>query len=113
MRGFCNWKDGTLGIRSHESSACHADAVETVVTLPSTTVDVGELSHQYARQKVNNRHALYQIFTSIKYLSRQGLSLRGDRDESDGNLSQLLRMKANDVAILMEWLKRKENIKMK
>ena len=34
--------------------------------------------------------------------------MRGDGDESDGNLQQLLRMKAADD--LADWLKRKENV---
>jgi hypothetical protein len=68
------------------------------------------LGNEFTRQKVKNQHALYQIITSIKYLCRQGLALRGDRDESDSNLRQLLKLKAEDDVILMEWLKRKENV---
>ena len=68
-----------------------------MVTLPSTTRDIGEqLSQQHAAQKMKNRQALYQILSSIKFLSRQGLALRGDGDESDGNLHQLLQMKAEE-----------------
>lgn len=37
-------------------------------------------------------------------------SMRGDNSESDGNLQQLLRMKAVDSPNLAEWLKRKENV---
>ncbi len=36
--------------------------------------------------------------------------MRGDGDESDGNLQQLLRMKAEEDPNLAEWLKRKENV---
>lgn len=110
-RGFSNWKDGTVSFKKHERSACHCEAVEVVVTIPSSTQDVGmQLSQQFAKQKENNRQALYQIMTSIKFLSRQGLALRGDKDESDGNLHQLLRMKAEADPNLAEWLIRKENV---
>ncbi len=44
--------------------------------------------------------------SSIKFLSRQGLAMRGDGNESDGNLQQLLRMKSEEDSNL----KRKENV---
>ena len=46
----------------------------------------------------------------MKYLSRQGLPFRGDKDESDSNIIQLLKMKAEVDPLLAEWLKRKENV---
>ena len=53
-----------FGFRPHERSACHHEAVEVVVTLPSTARDVDEqLSSQYARQKVNNQQLYYKIFS--------------------------------------------------
>lgn len=85
--------------------------MEVVITIPSTTRNVGELlSHQFATQKSTNRQCLYQILTCIHFLCRQGLALRGNKDESDSNLHQLLLMKARDDATLREWLKRKENV---
>ena len=111
-RGFSNWKDGTIAFRNHEKSASHREAVEVIVTLPATTRDIGEqLSQQHAAQKLKNRQALYQIISSIRFLGRQGLAVRGDGDESDGNFQQLLRMKAaEDDPNLAEWLQRKENV---
>jgi hypothetical protein len=82
-----------------------------IVTLPSTTRDIGEqLSQQHAAQKLKNRQALYQILSLIRFLGRQGLAVRGDGNESDGNFQQLLRMKAEDDPNLAEWLQRKENV---
>ena len=82
-----------------------------MVTLPATTRNIGELlSVQHAEQKAKNREALYQIVSSIRFLSRQGLAMRGDKDEADGNLKQLLRMKSEEDPNLAEWLKRKENV---
>ncbi len=48
--------------------------------------------------------------TVIKYLGCQGLPFRGDKEEYDSNVIQLLRMKAESDSILSEWLKRKENV---
>lgn len=110
-RGFCNWKDAIHSFRKHEKSVCHHEAVEVMITLPATTRDIGEqLSHQHAIQKEKNRDALYQIFSSVKYLCRQGLSLRGDGNEKDGNFIQLLLTKAEEDKNLSLWMKRKENV---
>ena len=82
-----------------------------MITIPSTTGDVdAQLSRQFATQKKNNQLALIQIMSSIQFLCRQGLPLRGDGDESDGNLQQVLRMKALRDPNLTEWLKRRENV---
>ena len=48
--------------------------------------------------------------SSIQFLSRQGLAIRGDGDESDSNLHQLLSMKAEEDSNLNDRLKRKENV---
>jgi len=96
-RGFSNWKDGTLSFKKHEKSSCHREAVEVMITLPATTCNVSELlSKQHAIQKIKNRDALFEIMSSIKYLCRQGLALRGDNE--DGNLTQLL-LKLNRIQI--------------
>ena len=42
-RGFKNWNDATHVFRCHELSSCHKEAIEMVVTLPSTIKHVGEL----------------------------------------------------------------------
>ena len=93
--GLGNWKDGTVAFRNHEKSASHHAAVEVVVIFLLTTRDIGkQLSKEHAAQKIQNRQALYHILSAIKFLNRQGLAIRGDGDESDGNLQQLLLMKA-------------------
>ncbi|XP_065643077.1 zinc finger MYM-type protein 1-like [Hydra vulgaris] len=66
------------------------------VTIPSTAPDVGELlSNQYAAQKQNNR---------------QELALRGDNEDQDGNLKQIVCMKAYSDTLLKDWLVKKDNV---
>lgn len=75
-----------------------------MITIPSTTGDVGaQLSREFATQKRKSSLALalIQILSSIKFLCRQGLPLRGDGNENDGNL-QVLRMKAKEDLNLCE-----------
>ena len=38
-----NWKDATVVFKSHQQSKFHKDAVDIVITIPSTTKDIGEL----------------------------------------------------------------------
>ena len=76
-KGFINWKDATVAFNSHQQTKCHKNAVDIVITIPSTTKDVGELlSKEHAKEKVINRRKFVKIVTSIKYLARQGISLR-------------------------------------
>lgn len=52
---------------------------------------------------------LLKIFSSIRYLARQGLALRGNGDEEDGNFIQMSRLKAEEDPKVNDWLKKKIN----
>lgn len=67
------------------------------------------MSKEHAKEKEINRRMFVKIVTSIKYLARQRISLRGDGDEEDGNFMQLLRLRADDDPDLVAWLQRKQN----
>ena len=109
-KGFCNWKNATSLIPKHQQSSCHREAVEVLITLPVTTKDGGEqLVQQHSKEKEYNREMLLKIMSSIRYLARQGLALRGDGDEDDGNFLQLLKLKGEDDPAMLEWVKRKVN----
>ena len=79
-----------MAFKNHESSACHCEAVEVVICLPSTTQHIGTLlSEQYTVEMAKSRRMLLKISNSIRFLARQALPLRGHYDDSDGNLYQL------------------------
>ena len=81
-----------------------------MIRIPATTKDLGEqLSRQHAKEKQENRKMFLKILSSIRYLARQGLPLRGDGDEQDGNFLQLLKVKGEDDPMMVDWLKRKAN----
>ena len=83
-KGFSNWKDATVAFRKHGQSKCHSEAVEVVVTLPKVTKDVGEqLSTAHRAKKEKATEMLQLILSSVRYLSRQGLALRGDNDSAN------------------------------
>ncbi|XP_056003508.1 zinc finger MYM-type protein 1-like [Ostrea edulis] len=108
--GFSNWKDATAGFKSHEKSECHQAAVERVVTLPKVTKDVGEmLSVSHANDKKVNRQCLLKVLSSIRFIARQGLALRGDGDDSESNYIQLLKLRGEDDSKILDWIKRKND----
>ena len=106
-RGYWNWKDATGNkgaFNTHERSNTHKMAVDHLLTLPSTTHDVGEmLFFEHACEKLANRDYLQKFFQYIQFLARQGMAMRGDLDEIDGNFTQLLMLRSiDDPAIIME-----------
>jgi len=102
--GYCNWKDATLAFRKHKLSKAHCEAVEAIVTLPKITSDLGQLlSSTHKREKENARDMLMITLSSIRYLARQGLALRGD-DEVDSNFMQLLILRCENNSCLKQWL---------
>ena len=65
-RGYQNWKDATIAFRNHESSACHKQAVDVMITIPATHSDVGEsLSSTLAHEKQINRECFLKLISSI------------------------------------------------
>ena len=112
-RGFQNWKDATRTFRFHEKSTCHVKAVEKVITLPETTKHIGELlSSQVAKDRKRNRASLLHILRALRYLARQGLSLRGSSltHETNGNFTQLLQLFCTLDEGLPSWLKKTRQI---
>ena len=51
------------------------------------------MSWQHVQQKLDGRHALHEIFMSVRYLCRKGLPLQGDKvldEKSDPDLHRLV-----------------------
>ena len=107
-RGFNNWKDTTVKFKAHELSKCHQESVEKIFTLPNTTQDIGEtLSQRHKQEHVVNRRCFLKILSSMRFLTRQGLPLRGDGNEADSNFLQLLRLRGEDSPEMLDWIKKK------
>ena len=116
--GFSNWKKALEKFEKHQKSNYHRDAVQLIT---SNTKNVGEmLSESYAQQKVENRQVFMIILSSIRFLARQGLALRGhykavDGDESgakgepDSNFLQLLQTRAENHPNLSKWFKKSQD----
>ena len=108
-KGFSYWKDATMLFKKHQETKTHREAVEAVITLPKTTGNVGELLNKtHKAEKENSRRMLDIIFSSVRYLARQGLALRGDTSD-ESNLIQLLRVRAEDNPQVTKWLEKATN----
>ena len=93
VKGFMNWKDATRMFGKHENCDFHKSAAAAL----ASRVDVGDmLSKQAATEKQQNRQYLLKVLSSIRFLTRQGLPLHGDGDETDSNLHQLLVLRGED-----------------
>ena len=92
-RGYTNWKNATTAFKKHEDSDCHKQAIGLSI-LPQQCGDIGELMHQHLKdEKKLNRDILLAILRAIRYLSRQGLALRG-HESTEGNFIQVLKLQS-------------------
>ena len=91
FHGFTNWKNVRTRLRGHECSDCHKEAVEIFVRSEQAT-DISEaFSMQLTQEKELNRQMFIKILHSIRYLTCQGLAMRG-HNEGNGNFIQLLKL---------------------
>ena len=74
--------------------------------LPATTRDASEmLSSQLARDRLQRRKCLPKLLSNARFLARQGLAFRGDKDESDSNFIRMIHLRSEDNGMLVDWLK--------
>ena len=94
-RGYINWKDARTAFNAHSLSTCHKEAVQSLKLSTETGYVAEVLSTAHGAEKALNR-MLRRILQNIRFLARQGLSLRGGGDGEDSNFTQLLRLRAFD-----------------
>ncbi len=75
-----------------------------MITLPKSTPDVGELlSSIHKNEKEEDRNVLKTILSSVRFLARQGLALRGHDEEQ---CSCFVLGLPEDNPLLGKWLER-------
>lgn len=100
--GYRNWKRALDKFRIHERSSGHNFASLQLAQHKAPAVNT-QLSLHCAQQQLQARNALLHIISSVRYLARQGVALRG-HDSSNGNLVQLLRLRSEDCADIKTWM---------
>ena len=88
--GFNNWKKAKERFERHQASESHKEALVNFQCMQAPTV-VEQLSTQASRTQATNRSMLLKELSSLQFLLRQGLAIRGHK-ESEGNLVQLLEL---------------------
>lgn len=106
IEGFQNWKKAVERFQIHERAECHREA-KTKLCLGEAPSIVEQLSLQADKTKAENRKMLLKLVSSLKFLLRQGLAIRG-HSESEGNLFQLLFLRGEDDPPLRRWLQQQQ-----
>lgn len=109
--GFYNWKNALAKLDEHEKSEMHREAVIKLAAKASSTNVGAQLNARHLLDQKHHQRMLSKLLSTIRFLARQGLALRGhheDIDSLDGNLYKLLLLRAEDCPQLKSWVQRKE-----
>ena len=104
--GFDNWKKAQEYFIQHEKSVIHRESVLKLELMKQPTV-ISQLSSQAKQDQKQNRDMLLKQLSSLRYLLRQGLAIRGHSD-NEGNIIQLLLLRCEDIPQLKQWLTAKK-----
>ena len=104
--GFRNWKKAIERFHTHEASDLHREVMFKHHSLQEPTI-IEQLSSSANKEKSENREMLLRVLSSLRYLLKQGLSIRGHSSD-DGNLMQLLRLRGEDCPLLSKWIQKQQ-----
>ena len=107
--GFVNWKKALSKFEEHSKSQSHRFSMNQLKQVSQSSSVDEQLLKNRACEQTEARKCLTMIFTSVKYLARQGMALRG-HTELEGNFCQLLNLRSDDYPLLQTWLKRKTDM---
>lgn len=106
--GFTNWRDPGRAFNKHERSAQHKESLLRWTSYCKKMNVAAQLNSQICQEQEKNRAVLMKILTSIRFLARQGLAVRGHSDDT-GNYRELLKLRSDDVENLRSWFGRKRH----
>jgi len=97
--GYTNWKHALAKFQCHEKSSVHLEASLKWRSYTSERSLADQFSNMSSKQQCMNREGLLQLFSSLKFLARQGLATRGHTDNGS-NYHQLLQLRAGESVAL-------------
>ncbi|KAJ8887200.1 hypothetical protein PR048_013415 [Dryococelus australis] len=100
--GFSNWKKVLEKFRSHEETETHKEGLMKLASSSKQSVAI-QLNDQLNKDMENACSIIMAIFTTLRFLCRQGLSIRGHEDVSS-NFIQLLELQKEDMSDLKVWM---------
>jgi len=95
IRGFSNWKHAHDKFVCHEGSTSHKEAALKWSNYVSSISISTHLKTGLEQQQAQNRQALLEMLSSLRFLARQGLAIRGHTDKTS-NYHQLLLLRSAD-----------------
>ena len=99
-KGFDNWKKCNEKFKKHGKSQAHPEALFKFQAFQQPSIS-SQINLQHADKQVKQREALLKQLSSLKYLVRQGTSIRGHKDD-EGNLIEMLKCRSEDVPALAD-----------
>ena len=102
-RGFKNWKNATDLFHKHEVSHAHREAVMKWIHHVKSQPIAAQLAKQLKDEQLKSQACLLRIVSSLHFLARQGIPIRGHED-TEGNFMQLLQLRSSDFDDLNLWL---------
>ena len=87
--GFSNWKKAYECFNHHESSECHREAQLKIRSMKAPCIAT-QLSSQVNSTQARNKKMLLKQLSSLRFLLREGLAIRG-HNEQEGNLYWVLK----------------------
>ncbi|KAI6656188.1 hypothetical protein LOD99_1521 [Oopsacas minuta] len=109
QKGFSYWKDATIAFKSTRHRIVTRKLLRCQLLYLVLALMLRKCFHLRIVSKEDNRECLLKIISNLKFLTRQGLPLRGDGD-TDLNFTQLMKLHARDDPRLTEWLEKKTNL---
>lgn len=104
--GFRNWKKAIERFKCHQRSHHHQLAVANLAFHKEKQSVSAQLCNQVSSEQRSARNALLKLITSMKYLARQGLAIRG-HDDDTGNFQGLLELRVEDDDEFRKWIGKK------
>ena len=104
--GYDNWKHTLEKFSKHDNSQCHQEAVIKLANRAKFTNVMELLSKAHEQERLLARTALLKIATSLQFLCKQGLAIRGHK-EATTNFDNLLMLRSVDCTELKSWPTRK------
>ncbi|CAF4162315.1 unnamed protein product, partial [Rotaria sordida] len=111
--GYNNWPVAIAKFNRHQATVSHKHAndlwVNAVKNHKNNNDVAKQLNRQHEKQTSENRLYLKEIIRTVLFLARQGLALRGHREdeesENKGNLLELLELRSLDNDFIKSKLK--------
>ncbi|XP_022159917.1 zinc finger MYM-type protein 1-like [Myzus persicae] len=109
--GFNNWKKAVERFNMHERSELHKTNIVKNSFIKTNANVFAQISDSHKKSMEESRFAFDKILSSIVFLAKQAVAIRGHTDEST-NFNQLLKLRSEDSTELQNWLVDKESFEI-